>query len=56
MNARNIGCALVKVLNHIFVSVISTSAEVILNLILTVLRYCTMTLLTLVASHNAVLS
>ena len=50
--ARNIDHALVRVLNHIVVSAMSTSTEVTLNSILAVLRHHTMILLTLVASHN----
>ena len=51
--ARNADCALVRVLDYRVISALSTIAEVTLNLILAVLRYCTMILLTLVTSHNA---
>ena len=49
---RNTDCALVRVLDHTVISAISTSAEVISNPILAVLRHHMMILLTLVASHN----
>ena len=51
---RDAGCTLVRVLNYIVISAISTSAEVILNLISAVLRYYMIILLTLEASHNVV--
>ena len=44
----------VRVLNYIVISVMSTSTEVILNLILAVLRHHTIILLTLEASHNVI--
>ena len=50
--ARNTGCALVRVLNHIVISAISTSAEVLLNSISVVLRCHIIILLTIVALHN----
>ena len=52
MTARVTGHTLVRVLDYTVISVISTSAEVILNLILAVLRYYMMILLTLEVSHN----
>ena len=52
MTVRNAGCALVRVFNYIVISVMSISTEITLNLILTVLRYCTIILLTLVVSHK----
>ena len=50
--ARNTDHTLVRVLDHTLISAMSISAEVTSNLILAVLRCCTMILLTLVASHN----
>ena len=52
MIARNAGCALVRVLNNLVVSAISSSTEVTSNLILTVLRHYMIILLTLKVSHN----
>ena len=52
--ARNACHILIRVFNYAVVSAMSTSAEVILNLILAVLRYYIMILLTLVASHNVI--
>ena len=49
---RDTGHTLVRVLNYTVISAMSTSTEVTLNPILTVLRYYTMVLLTLKASHN----
>ena len=49
---RNTGCTLVRVFDYTVISAMSTSAEVTSNLILAVLKYCTMIHLTLVASHN----
>ena len=49
---RNASHTLIKVLNYTVISAMSASAEVISNLILTVLRYYTIILLTLVVSHN----
>ena len=54
MTARDTGCALVRVLNYIFISAISNSAEVTSNFISAVLRCHTMILLTLEASHNII--
>ena len=54
MTARDTGCALVRVLNYIIISAISTSAEVTSNSILTVLRCYIMILLTFEISHNTV--
>ena len=50
--ARDTDCALVRVLNYIVISAMSTSTEVTLNFILAVLRCCIIILLTLEASHN----
>ena len=51
--ARDTDHTLVRVLNYIVFSAMSTtSTEVTLNLILAVLRYYTMILLILEASHN----
>ena len=50
--ARNAGRALVRVLDYIVISAISTSIKVTLNLILIVLRYHTIILLTLVTLYN----
>ena len=49
---RDADYTLVRVLNHTVISAMSTSAEVILNLILTVLRHHMIILLTLEASYN----
>ena len=49
---RNTGHTLVRVLKYTFISAMSTSAEVTLNLILAVLRCYTMILLTLVTLYN----
>ena len=54
MTARNTDCTLVRVLDYIVISVMSTSAEVTLNLILTVLRCHTIILLTLEALYNII--
>ena len=54
MVTRNTGRTLVRDLDNTVISAISFSTEVILNLVLTVLRYCTMILLTLEASYNIV--
>ena len=54
ITARDTGCALVRVLNYINISAMSTSAEVTSNTILTVLRCYIMILLTFEVSHNAV--
>ena len=50
--ARDTGCALVRVLDYIIISAMSTSAEVMLNLISAVLRHHMIILLTLEASYN----
>ena len=50
--ARDTDCALVRVLDHIVISAMSTSAEVTLNLISAVLRCHMMILLTLKVSYN----
>ena len=52
--ARNTDYALIKVLNYIVVSAISTSTKFTSNLILVVLRYYIMILSTLVTSHNMI--
>ena len=54
VTARNTGHTLTRVHDHIIISVISTSAEVTLNSILTVLRCHMIILLTLVTSHNMI--
>ena len=51
---RNADCTLIRVLNCIVISAISTSTEVTLNLISAVLRYYMIVFLTLVASHNMI--
>ena len=50
--ARDIDCTLVRILDYIVISAMSTDAEVTSNLILTVLRCYTMILLKLEATHN----
>ena len=50
--ARETDHTLVRVLDYTVISAMSISAEVTLNLILTVLRHHTMILLTLKVSHN----
>ena len=50
--AENADYALVRVLNYIVISAMSSSAEVTLNLIAAVLRHHIMILLTLVALNN----
>ena len=53
ISIRNTGCTLVRVLDHIVISAMSISTEVILTLILVVLKCHMIILLTLVISHNA---
>ena len=52
---RNVYHILIRVLDYTVVSAISTSAEVILNLISAVLRHYIMIVLTLVTSHKVIL-
>ena len=52
--ARDTGCALARVFNYTVISAMSNSAEITLNLISAVLRYCMIILLTLEASHNMI--
>ena len=50
--ARNASCALIRVLDHIVISAMSTSVKVTSNLISAVLRCHMIILLTLVTLHN----
>ena len=54
VTAKNASCALVRDLNNIIISAVSSSTEFTSNLVSAVLKHYIMILLTLKASHNVI--